>query len=31
LLLCQSQPDKSNIKRDIITTVLRTINMTNNI
>jgi hypothetical protein len=31
LLLCQSQPDKSNIKRDIITTVLRPINMTNNI
>jgi histone deacetylase 1/2 len=30
LLLCQSQPDKSNIKRDIITTVLRPINMTNN-
>jgi hypothetical protein len=31
LLLCQSQPDKSNIKRDIITTVLRPINMTNNV
>jgi hypothetical protein len=30
LLLWQSQPDKSNIKRDIITTVLRPTYMINN-